>query len=666
MQHKEQTESYRILGEMYCIADEMVEEGYEYKGCASSDAMSIYQNHYDDESEDFTATCFSCHQSFRQHHLAKSSHADELGLEVAEGTIKKKKKKFERKPKAEKITKEEFMRIMKHGSVGDGYRGLKDEYLEYFGHKIQWDDNNDKITCVYYPETLEGKINGFKTRLPPKNFKSPNIGITGIGNDLSGQSKYLNTHFRDIVIVGGEEDKVALHQIWMDYMKSKGLDDYEPMPIVSPVTGEGSALKQIQKHYDFINRAENIYIALDNDEAGHAAMAEICKILPKEKIKIIYWTMKDPNSFIYDNKTGKLVGKERQAIRDFYNAKNYVESEIKSSIDADLEMEHELMMEKVSLPSFMFNLQKMMAGGIPLGYIVNWVAETGIGKTTLINECIRHWVFNSPHKIGILSLELSAGQYMITMLSREVGKKIQLIEDPKEAIEFVRTPEVQKARKHLRETEDGEERFMILDERDGELDQVKIQVEKLINKHGCKVIVIDPVQDLLEGVSDKEQLSFIKWMKGVIKGGITIMCVCHVRKGNKSVDSDGKRITRQLTEDDVAGFSNLVKSGGANIFMMRDKYAEDVIRKNTTVVDMGKCRWTGITGNVDKWYYDNESHTMYGLRDYFTNVAPEKLPEGYDLNMPEPKKEYSKPKKGSLKKKEPEQDFVEMEDGTML
>ena len=44
---------------------------------------------------------------------------------------------------------------------------------------------------------------------------------------------------------------------------------------------------------------------------------------------------------------------------------------------------------------------------------------------------------SEPQKIGVVSLELTAGQYAIAMLSRHIGKKIQLIQDPVEAVAFV-------------------------------------------------------------------------------------------------------------------------------------------------------------------------------------------------------------------------------------
>lgn len=951
-QFEEPVDQYRIDGHYHCIADELIQAGVttKHNDCGSSDAMSVYCSEFEDGSIKYSSYCFSCNQSFPQALISKSSIAEELGLDPQGIVVEK--KEFIKKEKRTRITKDEIKEIMAYGYDckeldGSDIRGIKEKYNKFFGH-ITKHDVNGKPIARFYPETIDGGMNGYKSRIfEGKKFGYLNKGITGIKNDLSGQVKFKDHTFRDILIVGGECflptaevltpngwktlqevvssksdkvlqvntdgtsefvqpigytdkpfegelceyqnkfvhslttpnhnlvsvtgsgkwykhkaidganskphkiplvsnyvggkgvnltndqlalivaiaadskvdvrktkedvvhfalvksrkvvrlgnilnslgihsrnfasplnksetgkqyhtfnfelpswikkkglpqewltelseeqrefvlkeitfwdgnfvkdrnstefssklykeadlirnlaklsgkhaslrkrsnhlgewyavkiswikkdtswqnlkgkansvpykgnvmcvtvpsgmimvkqgelisvtgncDKVAAFQMFDEYQERRWGDsgqEYLAMPVVSPTTGEASAIKQIRDHYDFINRAENIYLGLDNDEVGQAAMEEIAAIFPKEKIKIVSWSLKDPNNYI-NNKEGKDYS--AQFIRDFYAAKPYFRGGTVSSIDADKMIEDELMRPKIPLPDFMQDLQKMMAGGIPLGYMVNFIAESGIGKSTLVNEAIRHMIFEADYKVGILSLELSAAQYMIAMLSREVGTKINLFETPQEALEFVRKPEVMEARRHLCMNEFGEERFTILDEREGSLSEVKKQCEELVNRYGCRILVIDPIQDLFEGVDMKEQDAFVKWMKVMLKNGVTFIDVCHVRKGNTSTDKEGRRILRELSEDDVHGISAIVKSAGANVFMSRNKYAEHPIEKNTTFVTLGKVRWTGRTGRVGSWYYDNDSHTMYDLVQYFKD-NPDKLPSDYDL-----------------------------------
>lgn len=591
-----------FVGHHHCIATEFSNK----KPCSSSDGLAVYQHTTEEDGVYFEGFCWSCKQTFYKEEVHNSSVGSELGIENGKVVDKT---KFKTKPKKEPLTKKQVIDFIKQiGYVSKDYRGIKDEYNRFYGHLTKLDDQGQPAV-EFYPETQAEAVTGYKARVFPKTFGMLNQGVTGIKSELSGQVKFKSGG-KYLLITGGERDKVAGFQMLRDNQIKRGQGDYEPIAVVSPTCGESSAAKQIAAQYDFCNSFDTIVIGMDNDKVGLEAAQEIAKVLPADKVKIATWTLKDPQKMLEE-------GKQEQFVRDFYNAKDYVDDGIISSIDADTSIEEELSRPKVKLPDFMKALENKMAGGIPLGYWVNWIAGTGAGKTTTVNEAIRKWIYDSPYKVGIVSLELTAAQYMIAMLSREVGHKINLIEDPQKALDFVKQPHVQAARAHLRENEYGEERFALLDDREGSLDNVKKQIERLIKKHGCKLIVIDPLNDLFEASSWDEQSAFVKWMKGVLKTGIIFSCVCHVRKGQNSVDKNGKRIHRELTEDDVSGLSLITKSAGANIFLNRDKYAEDEREKNTTIVTAGKLRWTGITGICGKWYYDVATHTMHDFDTYF-------------------------------------------------
>lgn len=602
-----------FIGHFHCVATDLKSSGVlnlrnsEYDECNSSDALAIYEADLEDGTVSYSGYCFSCNQCFSNDQLAKSSLAKSLGMQ--DNGVVSDRQNFVRKEKQPPLEKSQVSYLIKTiGYYDKVFRGIRPEILKFFGHLCKRDSFGEP-SAFYYPETCgDGWPTGYKIRYLPKHFSK--VGKTGVSSDFAGQVKFKDyKQHRTILVVGGEVDLCSAYQMLLDYQKTK---DYAPIAVVSPTTGESSAIKQVKSQYDFLDSFDSIILGLDNDSVGVEAMLSIAEILPKDKVKIAYWTGKDPNNML-------TSGQERQFISDFYNAKPFVYDGIITSIDADLTIEEELLQPKMTLPPFMSALQKKMAGGVPLGYAVNWISESGIGKTTLINEAIRHWIYTSPYRVGILSLELSAAQYMIAMLSREVGYKINLIENPQDAVDFVRKPEVVAARQHLSKDEYGRDRFVLLDERDGDLETVKRQCERLISKYDCQVIIIDPIQDLFEGVDSLEQNKFLKWMKGVMKRGVTFHNVCHVRKGSTSTDRNGKRIRRELTEDDVFGISAIVKSGGANIFMSRDKYAEDDVEKNTTNITVGKCRWTGITGKVGDWYYDNKTHTMHDKETYFSS-----------------------------------------------
>jgi twinkle protein len=530
------------------------------------------------------------------------------GGNYEEYTQESKAKLVERAPKTPPLTKQQVKdHIDTIGYSSDDYRGISDKYSKFFGHLTEV-DSNGVVKARHYPETSEGAVTGYKIRRHPKSFDK--VGSTGIRSDLSGQIKF-NSGGKWLLIVGGEEDKAAAYEMLAEAQKERGQGEFASVAVVSPTTGESSAARQIAANYDFCDTFDNIVIGMDNDEAGKEATKKIVEVLPKDKVSVSTWTGKDPNKMLQ-------LSMSKQFVRDFYSAKPAVSSSIRGSSELDDMLEKELLVEKIPLPPFMSKLQGMMAGGIPLGYIVNISAETGIGKTSIVNEMLYYWIFNSPHKMGVVSLELTAGQYGLAMLSRHIGRKLTLFEDGKEAVEFINTPEVKKQRKTLWQNEYGESRWVLLDDRDGSLEELKRQCEILIKKHECKFIVLDPLQDILDGCTIEEQSIFMRWQKQMVKAGITFININHVRKiGSVQKDKEGKNIVRDLAEDDIHGSSAIAKSAGANIFAMRDKNNEDDIIKNTTRVIASKIRWTGRSGSCGKWFYDLVTHTLYDFDTYF-------------------------------------------------
>lgn len=582
-----------------CIAEGVSELGGR-KSCDSSDGLAIYE-HLDETTGKLTfdGHCFSCKGNFSVKELRDSVYGPEL-YDGAEGRAP-----TPRASKKEPITLSEFSRLHSTtGFVAFNWRGIYDEYNEFYGHLTRIVGSTP--IARYYPETVDYSIKGYKCRVFPKDFSRGKLGLTGNGSQLSGQAKFKGKKGKYILIVGGEEDKVAAYQMLRESQKERNQGQYDAIPVVSPTSGEGSAAKQCAANRDFLDRYDNIILGFDNDEAGIAAMKATAAVLPKHKVKLVEWSNKDPNEML-------LKGQEKQFIRDFYGAEEYIASGIKTSKQIDVELIKELLIAKTTLPECMQPLQEMMCGGFPLGYIINIIADTGIGKTEHVNSIFLHMIFNSIFKVGVVSLELTAGQYGIAMLSKFIGKNLLRFENGQDAVDYINTPEILAKREELWTNEFGEPRWSLLDERDGSIEGLQDQVEKLIHQHGCKFIVIDVLSDLLEGASIEEQGLHMKWQKGIVKNGVTIINVVHSRKPGTS--SDG--VLRRITEYDAYGSSTIVKSAGANLLMHRDKMNEDPIIRNTTELELAKCRWSGITGDAGKLYYDGMTRQTYNYDKYF-------------------------------------------------
>lgn len=568
--------------------------------CGSSDGKALY--------DDGSSHCFVCSHTIPSEEFKKSKTQNKgVRMKPQEKEVSTK----DLKPLIDAETAQEIKNKTK--IKGSNYRGIKDEVLVYFGVRTEYSDEGE-VDAVYYPITYNSELAGYKIRRHPKTFLS--VGRTGAECDLFGEFRYKQGGMT-CLLVGGEHDQLAAYQMLREYQLSRGKDHYEVPVVVSPTVGETGCLKQIAAKYSFFDKFEKIIVAFDNDESGKKAMDKIIPALPKNKVFTMEMRHKDPNEYLDKNEADKFI-------RDYYQAKKYVPSGITGSDGLMEKVIEHAMMEKIPLPPFMKKTQDMLAGGIGLGHIVNIGAASGIGKTSIVNELIYFWLFNCPYKIGVVTMELSVGQYGEVMLSRHIQRKISLMQTVEEKLDFLNQTMIQSKAKELFTLENGDPRWLLIDDRDGDLESLQDKVEELVISCDCKVIVLDPLQDLLDGLSNEEQAVFMKWQKGMIRSHkVTFININHTRKSSDS--SSAGSTGAFITEEDFSGSSTIFKSASVNILLMRDKYAEDPIVRNTTKAMMSKNRVCGITGPAGDYYYDNDTHTMYDKDYYFTEVAPHML-----------------------------------------
>ena len=504
-----------------------------------------------------------------------------------------------------------------------GYRGILRETTNAFGVRHEIDTKTGSVAVQWYPTTGEAEndhgfeLLGYKRRAHPKDFRGA-LGETGRECQLFGQFKFLRQRGKYCLIVGGEVDQLSAFQMLKasnDANNRKKGTEYEMFPVVSPTVGETGCEKQIVAQYEWFNRFGRINVCMDNDEAGRKATEAVCKALPKGKAYIMEMSLKDPNSYIWDKEKGVNVNKEFTFVQEFYKATPWTPSGIVGSGSLMKLMRAAAVVPKIPLPRYMHKVEGMMGGGIPLKVIVNLGSASGTGKSTHVDECVYHWIFNSPHKPGVLSLESDCAQYGNKMLSRHMGRKIDLMTDA-EKIAFFESKEAEDAAQELFFKEDGSHRWHLIEERDGSVEDIKQKIMNLIIACECKVIIIDPLQDIMDGMSNEEQAVFMKWLKGMVKShDVSFILINHVRKssGGAKANSAGA----DLFEEDFQGSSAIFKSAACNLLFTRNKEAENEVERNITKMKMTKCRWTGNTSpDAGRYYYDNKTHTVHDLDDF--------------------------------------------------
>ena len=571
--------------------------------CGSSDGLALYA--------DGSSHCFVCKatvpsEEHKNETEGQSKTVKSITRIRATTLLNQTNEPKERTVTKAIITDEENQEVKDKSTLqGFDYRGIDDETLKFFGCRTEVDDE-DNVVARYYPCTIEDKLSGYKARLHPKTFHKE-AGNVGNDCDLYGAFRF-RAGGKYLLVVSGEEDAHAAYQMFRDYARSKNSDFITAC--VSLTVGEGNPSKQLANNYEFLNSFDNIIIGMDADEVGREVVNKCISCLPKGKIRVANWTKaKDPNEYLInaDSKT---------FLKDFYAAESYIPAGVLGSDKLYDKILAQSETKKVSFPPFMKELNEMLAGGLPLGHIVNLAAGTSIGKTTLVNEIVYYWLFNSPYKVGVVSMESDAGQYAESLLSRHMSKKISLMSDDADKNTFLRSEAVKKAADLLFQTSDGTPRFYLVDDRDGSVEQLQDVIEQMVISSGCKIVIVDPIQDIFAGLSNEEQETFMKWCKSMIKSHkITFVLINHVRKsvGGAKDSADGAR----LSESDIHGTSTLIKSSSINILLSRNKMSEDSLVRNTTIVDLSKNRVCGITGPAGALYYDNASHTLFNYQEYF-------------------------------------------------
>lgn len=583
---------------------------YSCPECLSNDNLLVYVKHNETGDEYLDGSCRtpSCKSFWTEQELKDAGVLDENFVAPKTKPVVK-----------TAITKAEYKAIiarsnhdttMKDGSL---YRSIKPETSQFYGHLFERDSNGE-IIRTYYPETkstFKGELNslrGYKSRDLPKAFGRHNIGIVGTSNDLSGAHKFTSGG-KWLLIVGGEEDKLAAAQMLRDYQIQRKQEDYDRIAVVGIHCGEGSLSKVCANSYDFIDSFEEVILCMDNDEAGRKAVQEAIKVLPENKVKVMVTSLKDCSEMLQ-------TGKQKQFISDFYSAKPLIETGIISASEASQGIEEYLLAEKITLPPHLHRVQDALRGGIrSTGAIVNIIGNTSVGKTFFSDVLVHHFIFNSPLKPTILSIERTAAELTLDLYSYHLGQNLTWFEEGADALEYLHREDVKELCNNMMIDEYGEPRFWIIDDREGTVDVLKKQIERAVKQNNSKLVILDILTDVLRSLPLDEQEQFMMWEKQMKKEGVVFLNLLHTRKPSNEKGEDG---FKRVSEYDILGSGTIPQSADINIVLNRNKMAEDNVERNTTYVDIPKCRG-GLTGSdICKLYYDPMTRKQYDLDDWLS------------------------------------------------
>ena len=475
------------------------------------------------------------------------------------------------------------------------YRGLDKNVCSDLG--VHWKyDSSGKVSHMYFPATYledgEIKVSGYKIRQHPKDFYSK--GYVGKVNLLAGQTQAVTD---TLVVVGGEICLISAKQMLAPIEKKYN----RQINVVSSLLGEDSTADCLKTQIEWVEKHKKIILALDNDDAGKKATQKCLDFLPKDKLFTANLRYKDANDYIKNKDTESYMQDAYwnvSAVEDYgiIGSGDLFEYGIEASNDEGIPVPFHMLDLKPYVPMFMYDS------------IVLLVGSTSIGKTANIDTTMSSIIMSSKDTTGVLSLEASRKKFAQKMHSRIIGVPLNRLS---------KEEQVTLQEKHKDKIMDfyldsnGEHRFFFADSDFDSIEEAEKCILRLITVFGCKVIIGDPLQNIIGNKTNEEQRSFMLFLEKIKKRyGVLILLGTHTRKatsGEKSGSDGGVQ-----KEDSIEGSGSISKSASLIITLSRNKNSEDWVERNTTYYSVPKNRDFEMTGEmVAKSFYRASCSRLY-------------------------------------------------------
>ena len=536
--------------------------------CGSSDAGHLYQQ--DDGSVDFF--CFSCETYLTPEKTAElyNEGFDEKG----------------------DVVTEDFNWVFDLEWRGWKERRIGKEVSELYGIRTEFE--NGEVNRRFYPVTEGGEITGFRVRTKDKDFYS--IGKCKSNSDFFGQSLF-SAGGKFLVITGGQEDAASLQQA----LKIKKPNF--TTAIVSPTNGEQSTAKQIKANFEWVTSFEKVIFMLDNDQVGKEATQEAVKLLKPGQAYIANLNLKDPNEYVKNHLDNDLVSA-------FWKAERYSPIDLMTLGDMWDDFEKSAKQSIIPFPAEFDQLNSMLGGGVAVGEVTVIGALTSIGKSAMVNNLVYSFFTETDKKIGLLYLESTPREIVSNLLSIHMEENLAL-KKPQEL-------DMSRLKKGFIQMVKEDNRILSINHQGAfaSMDDLFRKVEWMVKSQGTEIVMIDPIQ---AGVPSNDNTHIDEFMDSVLKlakqTDATIFVVSHMRK------PEGKD-PHAVSEYELKGSSSINQISFNTILLSRDKSAEDENVRNSTRLQVVKCRRTGFTGEAGWLRYDPYKAKMYACDNPYTQHEP--------------------------------------------
>ena len=527
----------------------IIESGLPCDLCASSDAVSVYQQ----EDGSTNSYCFSCE-----------------GFIKGDEEETKEAAKIHTNPKKD-VKMQDYTHISSLFTKGIDDRRISKSTCEHYGVKSLYGADGQELER-YYPVHKDNKLAGFKKRVLPKDFTK---GVYGdVKGDIQLFGQHLFTPGKVVVISCGQEDALAAYEITKFKSKvGRGL------PCVSFPNGMTS--KDLKNNLDWVDGFEKIIFAVDQEEDKDLAKAkEFAKLFTLGKVHIARFSENDASDMC-------SAGKFSEFYESLWNAKQYTPAGIIRSEDTWDAWKNRGDYESIPFPPA-WGLGKY-GDLLRLGSLITIGAGTGMGKTTMFKE-LEHYVFSQTgYNVGIIHLEESLSDTVGGLMSIHGNKRLTL---PNHGV-------TESEQKEIWNELFQEGRFM-LDQAFGSLDGdgLASNIRFMTHSGGCKFIFVDHLSALTSLYSsdtkgsklEKTEKLVVTLQMLTMELNICIILASHVRKRSDESTSYENGAIPDL--DALYGSSSVKNYSNVVVTLQRNQREQN----GPVTYHVKKNRLTGLLG----------------------------------------------------------------------
>lgn len=438
---------------------------------------------------------------------------------------------------------------------------LGDRFGELLDRKIS------KTTCERYKVWQDGDRHYFASFRDEKHVGTKHRHVenkrdqtwTGEQGDLFGAHLFSPNDKLEITVTEGEYDAMSAYEM----MGSK-------WPVVSVLNGTGSALQDVKRNFEYLNKFKNVVLSFDNDEAGQAAVKQITTLpWPPGKLRIMRHRLhKDASEY-------KVAGNGAAYTKEWWDAPAYMPDGLKFGSALWESIIHRPNHFATSYPWEGLN---RLTYGIRLSEMVVITAETKIGKTSVLKE-IEYKLLMDPeikeknYGVGFLHLEEPDYDTVLGLMSVHAGKPFHL-------------PDVPRTEEELRDAYDAvvnNERVVVWDHFGSNTIEAVLNKVRHMAALGCKYIVLDHLSIVVsdQDGDERKRLDEIstKLKTLCMELNIALIAVIHQNRAGQIRGTAG-----------VEQLANIVFK------LYRDKLDPDPWRRNVTKIVVENNRFCGRTG----------------------------------------------------------------------